>query len=478
MNDLEQIKFIPKTGDGLDETFLPGEPVSIRASPQSYLTALILGTFFSAFLFYLEIDLAGVILFGLSWVLIPFFALNDHVSFDGRRLERTGIVPKIWSRLNSSRRRLKIVDVEQVETQAIRTIKRGDNIHYRYRTVIRGKGLSIAISSGASGNNAYYRRFIKSILPQLSDNLLDNRSIELRDHLADPKETLMRAEFSRIPAADVLESSLTSIGKRGKTTKHDYESLELFDDEKADDLRSLANELRLSGYLLQALEAFRRALVLKPADARLLFDFARCLYSFAGVKHDNRLEHRALAALRLSERRAADDGELLVRLGEWYFQIGDWNRAGNAFRDALELIGENIRTARGLAEIALREGKIAHVIHHFSTANRIAETPSLRRWSKTETDYFSHLNSDEEYMELEISRVNLLEGVERSKKTALRIGFFGFPAIIAGLTLEETLIVNVGWAVSAVSLLVWTGLIISSTLLSQRIPYEMVETDD
>ena len=275
-----------------------------------------------------------------------------------------------------------------------------------------------------------------------------------------------------------MEGSFKNVGRHGKHIRADYENLELFEDEKADDLRSLANELRLSGYLLQALEAFRRALILKPADARLLFEFARCLHSFAGMKHDKKLEQRALAALRLSERRGADDGELLMRLGEWYFQIGNWRRAGIAFRDAVERIGENFRTARGLAEIALREGKIAHVIHHFSTANRIAETPSLRRWSKCEADYFSHLNSDDEYMELEISRVNLLEGIDQSKKTALRIAFFGFPAIITGIILEDTLIANIGWAVSTVSLLVWTGLIMSGNLLAQRIPYQMMESDE
>ncbi|MFN0278331.1 MAG: tetratricopeptide repeat protein [Pyrinomonadaceae bacterium] len=479
MNELEQIKTnSAQVNDSADEIASSEPTISIRVSPQSYFTALLLGTFFSAFLFYLEMDLPGIILFGLSWIMIPFFAFGDHINFDGKRLVRTGIVPRIWSWFNASRRRLKLTDIEQVETQAVRTIKRGDNVYYRYRTIIRGKGLSVAIASGASGNNEDYRRFIQTILPRLSENLLDNRSMELRDHLADPKETLMRAEFSRIPAEDVLEGSLKNSRKLGKYKKQHFESLELFEDEKADDLRSLANELRLSGYLLQALEAFRRALILKPSDARLLFEFARCLHSFAGMKHDNKLERRALAALRLSERRGADDGELLVRLGEWYFQIGNWSRAGNVFRDAIERIGENFRTARGLAEIALREGKIAHVIHHFSTANRIAETPSLRRWSKSETDYFSHLNSDDEYMELEISRVNLLEGVERSKKTALRIAFFGFPLIITGVVLDDNLIANIGWAVSAVSLVVWAGLIMSVQILAQRIPYEMVETDD
>jgi tetratricopeptide (TPR) repeat protein len=317
---------------------------------------------------------------------------------------------------------------------------------------------------------------LKSILPKLAENVLDTRSIELRDHLNDPKETLMRAEFARIPSADVLESSFRNAGTRGKFQTSTTVTGEF--DEKADDLRSLANELRVGGYFLQALEAFRRALILRPKDGRLLFEFARCLHSFAGVERDEKLERRALAALRLSERRAADDGDLLVRLGEWYFQIGEWRRAGSAFQNALDRLGENFRTARGLAEIALREGKIAHVIHHFATANRVAETPSLRRWSKAETDYFSNLNSDEEYMELEISRVNMLETVENSKKTVLRITFLAMPAIMFGVLFEDDLIANIGWAVSTVAILIWTGLLVTARMLSQRIPYELVESDD
>ena len=416
-------------------------------------------------------DLLGVIFFGLSWIFVPFFALNDRISFDGKRLVRTGVVPSIWAWFNGSRRRLKLSDIEHVETQAIRAVKRGGNVYYRYRTVIRGKGLSVAIASGGED----FRRMLRSILPKLEENVLDTRSIELRDHLADPKETLIRAEFARIPSADVLESSFRNFKSREKRLP-----VKTVDstDEKVDDLRSLANELRISGYFLQALEAFRRALILRPKDGRLLFEFARCLHSFAGVERDNKLERRALAALRLSERRAADDGELLVRLGEWYFQIGEWRRAGNVFQNALDRIGENFRTARGLAEIALREGKIAHVIHHFSTANRIAETPSLRRWSKGETEYFSHLNSDDEYMELEVGRVNMLETVETSKKTVLRLAFFAFPLIGVGIIFEDNLVANIGWAVSTVAILIWTGLIITARMLSTRIPYDLVESDD
>lgn len=445
---------------------------SIRVSPHSYLTALFLGTFVSAFLFYIEIDLAGFLAFGLSWILIPFFALNDRISFDGKRLIRTGVGPSLWAWLNGSRRRLKLSDVEQVETEAIRAMKRGGNVYYRYRTMIRGKGLGITISSGGED----FRRMLKGILPKLADNILDTRSIELRDHLTDPKEALMRADFAHIPSAEVLENSFRTAAGRLRSTA--ATGIEGSFDEKAENLRSLANELRVSGYFLQALEAFRRALVLRPRDGRILFEFARCLHSFAGVERDQKLERRALAALRLSERHASNDGDLLVRLGEWYFQIGEWRRAGHTFHCALDTVGDNFRTARGLAEIALREGKIAHVIHHFATANRVAEIPSLRRWSKTEADYFSNLNADEEYMELEISRVNMLDTVESSRKTSLRITFLGLPAILFGVVFEDALVANIGWAVSTLALLIWAGLIVFAHMLSQRIPYDLIESDD
>ena len=447
-------------------------PVTIRVSPHSYFTALLLGTFFSALFFYIEIDEAGFVLFGLSWILLPFFALNDRISFDGRSIQRTGLIPRLWSWFNGARRRLKLTDIEQVETQSIRALKRGGNVHYRYRTIIRGKGVSVAIASGGED----FRRMIKAILPRLAENSLDVRSIELREHLAEPKETLMRAEFARIPSADFLENSYKKGGFL-KTRDH-IRPEPPADEEKADDLQSLANELRLSGYLVQALEAFRRALVLRPTDARLLFEFARCLHSFAGVERDAKLEHKALAALRLSERRAVGDSDLLARLGEFYFQLGEWRRAGATFQKVLDHVGENFRAARGLAEMALREGKIAHVIHHFSTANRIAETPALRRWTQSETDYFSHLNSDDEYMEMEISRVQMLETIESSKKTALRIALVSMPVILVGLIFEDSLVTEIGWAVSCVSLLIWTGLIFTARMLSQRIPYHLVEFDN
>jgi len=451
----------------------PENAVSIRVSPNSYFTALMLGTFFAGFLIYLEMDFWATLLLAFSLIILPALALTDRIAFDGKRLRRTGLLPQGWAWLNGFHYRLKLTDIEQVETQALRALKRGGNVFYRYRTAISGKGLKLVFASGGEE----YRRMIHNIFPRLSENILDNRSIELRDYLAETKEVLMKAEFSHIPPADVLEDSVNNLPKRDKTRQHNAENnpAQL---EKADYLRRLANELRLSGHLLQALEAFRRALVLQPKDGWLLFEAARCLHSFAGSERDQKLYRKSLAMLRLAEKRAANDKELLARLGESYFQFGDWERARTAFLKSIDRVEENFRSLRGMAEISLREGKIAHVIHNFLAANRLAETPALRRWTQAEADYFSHLNDDEDYMEMEISRINLLETLESSKKTALKIAMFGFPAIIVGMVLNESLIANLGWAVSSVALLIWAGLLMSLNLFSDRIPYELVEEDD
>ena len=452
----------------LAEINISDKILQIRVSPNNYLTAIFLGVFFSALLLYLQYDVFAVLLVVLTFGIFPFFLWTDRITFDGKRISRTGILPKFWANLNNSRHRLKISDIEQVETHALRALKRGGNVFYRYRTSIKGKGLEFNFASGGEE----YRRMIQAIFPVLSENILDNRSIELRDYFAEPKETLMKAEFARIPSAEVLENSF---GKHLlKNQKSESSSEEA---EKAEDLRVLANELRLSGYLLQALEAFRRALVLNPKDGWILFEFARCLHSFAGSEKNPKLQKKAFAALRLAEKRSGNDGELLSRLGETYFQFGDLRRARLNFQKAIDAIEENFRSVRGLAEIALREGKIAHVIHHFASANRLAETPALRRWTQDETEYFTRLNNDEDYMDLEISRVNMLETLENSKKTTLKIALFAFPLILIGVVGEDNLIANIGWAVSSISLLIWVGLILSRNMLAERIPLDLVEED-
>ncbi len=453
-------------------TVAAAEPfVSIRVSPNSYLNALFVATFLTGLLVYLEKDYFALTLFLISWTIFPLLAWTDRIVFDGRKLTRTGILPTFWARFNATKYRLRITDIEQIESQALRALKRGGNVTYRYRTSVQGKNLKFAFASGGED----YRRMIQRLLPLVSENALDNRSIELRDYLTEPKETLMKAAFAQIPSAEVLENSFTKSRKNNKTSRTpstDFSG----EAEKTDYLHTLGNELRISGYLLQALEAFRRALVLNPRDARLIFDFARCLHSLASSEKNRPLMRKSFAALRLAEKRGADDGELLARLGETYFQYGDWRRAAESFSRAAETAATNFRAARGLAEIALREGKIGYVILHFASANRLAETNALRRWTQNESDYFSRLHSDEDYMEMEISRVSLLENLEKFKKTCLKIAFFSFPLVIAGL-ISEAVLTDLGWAIAGVSLALWIGFSLGQQMLSTRIPMDYADED-
>jgi len=441
--------------------------ISIRVLPLNYLVALLLASFLSAFLLYVEADLYAYLLLALAWITVPLLILQDRVSFDGRRIFRTGLIPRTWARLTETRDRIKLTDIEHVQTTVLRTIKRGGNLIYTYRTTFFGKGKAFTIHSGGR----HYKEFVESVFARLSEDILDNRSLDLRDHLEHRLEVKRRAKEAEIPPADILEGTL-----RGELPKGG-ENRALGSPEKAMELHRLANELRVSGLLPQAVEAFRRAVLLMPRNARLLFDFSLCLRSYAALNRDRIIERKALALMRLAERRAGDDGQLLTEIGEGYFQFGEWRRAGATFRKAIERAGERFRSLIGLAELALHEGKIAHVIHNFTAARELAVTPAARRWAKHEIDYFSRLNSDEEYMELEIGRMNLLDTLALVRGGALRIAVVGIPVIVIGLLFEEHMVANVGWAVALISFAVWTTVIVLSHMLASRIPYDLVEDE-
>jgi len=446
--------------------------ISVRSPRGAYFSAFAVTMFFAAYAYYLQYPVAAAVIAAFALIVIPLVAFTDRINFDGKRIYNAGIAAFLWSIIDRSLNRLKIKDIEFIDTHSLRSVKRGSNVRYRYKTTIRGRGLQFSFVSGSED----YRAMVAEIFSRVPENVLDSRSIDLRDHLADPKETIKKAEVSQIPSADVLEDSLEKIGEsRNARVKSRSNAVALDSPEKASELHSLGNELRTAGFLLQSFEALRRALLVRPHDGQLLFDFGRCLQSISISKKSEKLRRRSVAALYLAERHADGNPDLLARLGEAYFQLDEWRRAENVFKRAIEGMGDNFRALRGLAEIALHEGKIAHVIHNFSSANRVAGTTALRRWSRAEADYFSRLNEDDEYMDLEIARVNLLETLERSALTSLKIAAFGLPTIVIGALFEDELILDIGWAVTAVSLIIWAGLTISQRLFRSRIPFEIYE---
>jgi hypothetical protein len=99
------------TADSSVSTATQEKTVSIRVSPNSYLVAFLLGMFFTAFFIYLEKDLWAAVLLALMVFILPALALTDRVVFDGKRLRRTGILPRVWAYLNGYYYHLKLSDM-------------------------------------------------------------------------------------------------------------------------------------------------------------------------------------------------------------------------------------------------------------------------------------------------------------------------------------------------------------------------------
>jgi hypothetical protein len=447
-------------------------PVSIRAHAPGYAGALFITLFFSALLLYLGFTVASITVVFISLFVIPLLAFTDKIVFDGRRLVRTGLLPKLWFRMNGLRSGLKLKNIEQIDTAIVGTFKRGGRVRFLHRTMIFGNTSRIVFA----GSGKRYREMTAALFSRVDPKILDIHSLELEKYATPPSEAVRIASQLKIPASDVLDASFRS---RPNIRFMVNEGLDprLTDESKAEMLRLAANKLTGAGFLVRAVEAFRRALHAEPTNAWLLFEFSRCLHLLAFVRHNGRFEHRAVAALRLAERRAAGDVDLLERIAETYRQFGYSSRAANAYQTVVDKIGDCFRSLIGLAELALDEGKLAHVVHNFAAANRVAGTNALKRWTNAEAEYFAKLSEDDEYMELEVSRMNLLEKLDRWKRTAFRLALYSLPMIALGTFFDESLIADAGWLVSSLGFLSWVGMNVAIRILSARIPYHLVEND-
>jgi tetratricopeptide (TPR) repeat protein len=445
------------------------EITSLRAPANSYLKTMFVGSFFACLSGYLELEVLSYSLVAISILLLPALAVSDRLVFDGKRLYRSGILKRFWAHVSGTRFWLKVKDIEQVETRCYPAFKRGGRVTFRYRTTIRGRDSEYIFSSGVKG----YRELAQKLFRSVPEEILDAVSIEIRDYAAEPAAARSMARRSSIPPADVLESTFADPSRRARRSRLKAPADAVNDNGTG--LRLLGNQLRLSGWLLEALESFRRAAGARPNDAWLLFDFARCIQLFAGTKGDPWLERQAAAMMRLAEQRAAGDGRLLARLGECYFQLGQWHRARVAFQKAADMMGDRYRAVRGMAEIALREGKLAHVVLNFDAAGELAGSAAARRWSRGEAEYFSRLNSDDEYLEMEIGRINLLDALRRWGRTAFVLTLIGFPLIALGMHFEEPTTANAGWTLSSSMLVLWIVFRIGSRIFVPRIDPRLLQ---
>ena len=441
---------------------------SVRVSPGPYLTVAAVLTFFAALLLRIQYDGWALLLVASAWVVLPLLALTDRIVFDGLSLRRQGPVSSLLHLLFGYRKQLPIDDFETVETHAVRTLRRGGRVRYRYRTQITGKGKDFVIVSGGRE----YRKLVRELFPLIHENKLDNRSRDLRDYLHEPNFLNRKAELSQLASSEVLDSASDyklggKLHRRRESNQTEATPEEL---ERARLLRRLGNELRVSGRLREASEAFRRALNVRPHGAWLIYDFARLLRSQASAQSDARLLSRARAALRLASIRARNDLVLLPLIGESFLECGDARQARQALQKVVEIDSGNFKARVGLADIALREGKLAHVIHHYHEAARVSSEQALARYARSEGEYYMHLNNDDDYLVSELRRISWLQNVTRIRRLALRVTNTSvLLALIAGLV--DPLAGSFAWSLASSALGVWLISLLGTRFLYSRSKY-------
>ena len=438
---------------------------SVRVSPGGYLAVLCTLTFGASLLLRSELDLAALILLAFAWLVLPTLAYTDRVVFDGQSLSRRGFVPVLMRLCGGRALELYVDDIERVETIAVRTLRRGGRVRYRYRSEITGRGINFIFTTGGQS----YRNMVRTLFPLIAADKLDARSGELRDYLIEPRALNLKVKLLKVASTDVLEGATSDFAPSAKKNVRQHRAVEQTetDLERAQLLRRMANELRAAGRLRQAAEAFRRALLVTPQDGWLLYEFARFLRSQASAMGDARLLSRARAGLRLALWRGKTDAALLSRVGESFFEYGDLQQSARSFRRALEADPRAFRAEMGLAEIALRNGKLAHVIHHYNGAARIATDASLARFARREADYYSRLNDDDNYLASELRRFGWLQQAQSARRVSARITFASLLLVLVGVNFDDSL-ATLGWSLASTSIIAWILVAFVGKLLSQR----------
>jgi tetratricopeptide (TPR) repeat protein len=435
----------------------------VRVSPGGYFVTAAILTFVSLLLLRTHRDLAALVLIAGTWTILPLLLITDRLNFDGRILSRSGLLALLSRLVRGAPPCIGVEDIEHIEVRTLRTLRRGGSVRYRYRVEVTGNEQTFIFASGSEN----FRQMARILLPRVSDHKLDARARELRDYLTDAKA--IRAEVTRLDIGPVSMLEQTNEATRKKIDKHRRVILaqEPVESERASLLRKAANDLRVAGRLRESAEAFRRALLISPQDPWLIYEYARLLRSQASAFGDARLLARAGAALRLAERRSADDARLLERIGESFLEYGDPARAAKSFRHALQLEEGSYRAQLGLAEVALTEGKLAHVIHHYNDAARIAPDKATAHLARCEADYYARLNHDEDYLAAELRRMNWLEGANRVHTLAARISFAALFVALLGPSVAQV-VAGLGWALASSSIIAWFLSLILRKLLAAR----------
>jgi tetratricopeptide (TPR) repeat protein len=472
VNETEQIstlESLAKVANAREQGRRRAWLASIRVSPGGYLALASVLTFISGLLLRADRDLWSLIALACAWLVVPILAFADRIAFDGDLLYRRGPVPFLLRLISGRSQQLRISELEKVDTTALRTLRRAGRVRYRYRTHLSGKGTDFTFASGGRS----YRRMVRQLFPVVADEKIDLRTRELRDYLCEPKLLQEQVKALQLAPAEVLDEAASDF-KFGRPKQQDENTTNAVtsetDVERALQLRDVGNKLRVAGRLREAGEAFRRALNVIPRNGWLIYDFARLLRAQASALGDARLLGRARAALRLSAIRAESDHRLLSLIAESLIECGEPKRAYGLFQKAIDIEPSNYRARIGLADLALRDGKLAHVIHQYRNAAQSASEKALILYSRREADYYARLNDDDDYLSAELRRINWLQNSTRIRRLAARVTNASILVALAGPYLDSS-IAGIGWWVASSSIVAWVSALFAIRILSERRKY-------
>src|SRR5690348_7677557 len=142
MNEPKELNSLPALAEVNDErerALKRPAITSVRVSPGPYLAVGFVATFFAGSLLRTGYDVAGLLLVTIVWLITPLLGFTDRIVFDGVSVRRQGLLASFLHLLFGYRKQLAVDDFETLETQAVRTLRRGGSVRYRYRTQISGK---------------------------------------------------------------------------------------------------------------------------------------------------------------------------------------------------------------------------------------------------------------------------------------------------------------------------------------------------
>jgi hypothetical protein len=367
-------------------------------------------------------------------LLVPILiaAAFDRIEFDGETISHRGPLAFILRRLFSMRRELSVSDIEAITTETTRISFATGDARISYHTRISGGGVDIVVRS----HRSTYSQFIKALFRAAGPHKLDPRSSEIFEYF----ET-----GNALKGSPVLKSDIAAM--------------------PAPLLRRIGNSLRLAGKLAQASSYFRVAYEKEPRNPELLYEMSRFYHSSA-QREDTRLLQRSDACLRLASRLAGDEPDLLERIGEAFFERLDFKRASECFHRALQIDPERFRANIGLAEIALRDGKLAHVAHFYNAASSSADA-ALARMAGREARYYEKLMADDDFLEAELNRIKISNQIRWARRLAAMTFFSAW--LVGGIVGRiSPMVESFGWSIMAMSGLIWCAAIGSMRFFRRR----------